>query len=95
VGVIDRESIDKMLSEFKKMGELKVLYIGEVQFANTLLSKQQKKVFLCAYDNHYYEIPRQTTVAKIAQALKLNPATVGEHLLKAENKLIKSIAKKL
>ena len=95
VGVVDRDSIDKMLKEFKKMGELKVLYIGEVEFANTLLSKQQKKIFMFAHDHDYYEIPRKTTVAKIAKELKLNPATVGEHLLKAENKLIKSMAKKL
>ena len=95
VGVVDRDSIDKMLKEFKKMGELKVLYIGEVEFANTLLSKQQKKIFMFAHDHGYYEIPRKTTVAKIAKSLKLNPATVGEHLLKAENKLIKSMANRL
>ena len=95
VGVVDRNSIDKMLVEFKKMGELKVLSIGEVKFANTLLSKQQKKVFMYTYESGYYEIPRKTNVAKIAKVLKLNPATVGEHLLKAENKLIKSMAKSL
>ena len=77
------------------MGELKVLSIGEVKFANTLLSKQQKKVFMYTYESGYYEIPRKTNVAKIAKVLKLNPATVGEHLLKAENKLIKSMAKRL
>ncbi len=95
VGVVERNSIDKMLPELKKMGELKVLYIGQVEFANTLLSKQQKKVFIFAYENGYYEIPRKTTVAKIAKSLKLNPATVGEHLLKAGNKLVKSMAKRL
>jgi len=95
IGVIDRDSIDKMLKEFKKMGELKVLHIGQVEFANTLLSKQQKKVFIYANEQGYYEIPRKTTVAKIAKALKLNHATAGEHLLKAENKLIKSVANKL
>lgn len=95
VGAVNRDSIDKMLDEFKEMGDLKVLSIGEVQFAHRLLSEQQKKVFLYAFENGYYEIPRKTTIAKIAKALKLNSATVGEHLLKAENKLIKSVAKKL
>lgn len=95
IGVIDRDSINRMLEEFKKMGELKVLSIGEVQFANTLLSKQQKKVFLYAFDSDYYELPRKTTIAKISKALKLAPATVGEHLIKAENKLISSTAKSL
>ena len=77
------------------MGELKVLYIGEVEFAHSLLPKQQKKVFIHAYQHGYYEIPRRTTVAKIAKALKLNPSTIGEHLLKAENKLIKSTVPRL
>ena len=95
IGVVDRESIDKMLKKFEKMGKLKILYIGQVDFANTLLSKQQKKVFMFTYEKGYYEIPRKTTLAKIAKSLKLNPATVGEHLLKAENKLIHSMAKKL
>ncbi len=95
VGVIDRNSIDKMLEEFKKMGELKVLSIGEVQFANTLLSQQQKKVFMQAFERGYYEIPRKTTIARIAKELKINSATAGEHLLKAENKLIKAMAKRL
>ena len=95
IGVVDRASIDNMLKEFKKMGDLKVLYIGEVEFENTLLSKQQKKVFLYPYEQGYYELPRKTTVAKIAKALKLSPATVGEHLLKGENKLITSMARKM
>lgn len=95
VGVVDRDSIDKMLAKLKKMGQLKVLSIGKIEFANTLLSKQQKKVFLYAFDSGYYEIPRGTTIAEIAKALQLNPATAGEHLLKAENKLITSMVKRL
>ncbi len=95
VGVVDRDSIKKMLGEFKKMGELKVLYIGKIEFANTLLSKQQKKVFVFANENGYYEIPRKTTIVRIAKLLGLNPSTVGEHLLKAENKLIRLMAKRL
>jgi len=95
VGAVFREAIDKMLGHFKKMGELKVLYIGEVDFAHSLLSSQQKKVFDIAYEKGYYKSPRKTTIAKISKVLKLNSATVGEHLLKAENKIINQMAKKL
>ncbi len=95
IGVIDRVAIDLMLNEFKKMGELKVLYIGEVEFANTLLSKQQKRVFMFAYEQGYYNLPRKITIEKIARALKLNHSTIGEHLLKAENKMINSLARKM
>src|SRR3989338_4206820 len=95
VGVIDRENIGAMQEEISKIGKLEVLYIGKVEFANTLLSPQQKKVFSYAYEQGYYEIPRKITIDKIASALKLNHATCGEHLLKAENKMIKSMAKKV
>jgi len=95
VGILDRKMILPMKAELKKAGEVQTLFIGEVDFGHTLLSPQQKKVFLYAYEQGYYEIPRQTTINKIAKVLKLNHATVGEHLLKAENKIIHSIAKKL
>ena len=95
IGVINKDSIGSMLNEFRKMGELKVLYIGEAEFSYSLLSEQQKKVFLYAHENGYYEIPRKITIKKIASALKLNPATAGEHLLKAENKMINSVARKI
>jgi len=95
IGIIDREKINPMRKELKKMGKLKILSIGEVDFGHTLLSKQQKKIFSFAFDEGYYQIPRNITIAKIAKALKLNNSTVGEHLLKAENKIIISMAKKL
>ncbi|MBI4146570.1 helix-turn-helix domain-containing protein [Candidatus Woesearchaeota archaeon] len=95
VGVLDRKAIAPMKEEIQKAGALTVLSIGEVDFAHSLLSKQQKKIFLHAYECGYYELPRRTTIAKLARALKLHSATVGEHLLKAENKIIKSVAKKL
>ncbi len=95
IGSTERKSIDLMLTEFKELGELHVLYIGSTEFSHPLLSKQQKKIIQCAYDLGYYELPRKTTVAKIAKAVKLNHATVGEHLLKAENRLLEQAIKKL
>ena len=95
VGVIERETIEKMRKELKKVGKLDVLYIGKVDFTQHLLSPQQKNIFQYAYQQGYYELPRKTTIAKIASLLSLTPATVGEHLLKAENKLIHAMAKKI
>ncbi|MBI1936305.1 helix-turn-helix domain-containing protein [Candidatus Woesearchaeota archaeon] len=95
VGIFDRNLIEPMRKDLKKMGDLEALYIGEVDFAHTLLSEQQKKIFNFAFENGYYEIPRKTTIAKISKALKLNHATAGEHLLKAENKIITSMARKV
>lgn len=95
VGVIERETIEKIRKELKKAGRVETLYIGKVDFAQHLLSAQQKKIFNYAFEAGYYEMPRKTTIAKIAAALHLNPATVGEHLLKAENKLIHAMAKRI
>lgn len=92
VGLLDKENIEPMRKELKKIGELKTLYIGEAEFAPSLLSKQQRLVFKYAYEQGYYQLPRKTTIVKIAKALKLNPATVGEHLMRAENKIILSQA---
>lgn len=95
VGIFDRNLIEPMRNDLKRMGDLEALYIGEVDFAHTLLSEQQKRVLLFAFENGYYEIPRKITIGKIAQSLKLNHATAGEHLLKAENKIINSMARKV
>ncbi len=90
VGLLDKKVIPLMKKELDKIGEVKTLYIGEAEFAPGLLSTQQKKIFQYAYEQGYYQLPRKTTIAKIARALKLSPATTGEHLLRAENKLISS-----
>ncbi len=95
IGTVHRESIDHMLGEFRKMGELKVIFIGEMDFAHTLLSKQQKAVFLYAFEHGYYEMPRKITIERIAKAMRKNHATIGEHLLKAENRIITSMARRL
>ena len=95
IGVVEKASIQKIQQQLKNAGKLEVLYIGKIDFAETLLSKQQKKVFSYAYESGYYQTPRKTTIAQIAHALHLNHSTVGEHLCKAENKLITAMAKKI
>lgn len=95
VGFIERETIEKIRKELKKVGKIETLYIGKVEFSQHILSPQQKKIFQYAYQQGYYELPRKTTIAKIASLLDLTPATVGEHLLKAENKLIRTMAEKV
>ncbi len=94
IGITEKEIIGKMRSELKKVGKLETLYIGKVEFANTLLSPQQKKIFNYAFKTGYYEIPKKTTIAEIAKVMNLTHATTGEHLLKAENKIIHVMAKK-
>ena len=84
-----------MRKELSKLGKLKVLSIGEVNFYQPLLTKQQEKIFVLAHKSGYYKIPRKTTIKQIAHELKLSPSTVGEHLIKSEIKLINSAANKI
>lgn len=95
VGVVKKEVIQQMIKELKKIGSFKTLFIGDVDFSQPLLSKQQKKIFSYAFEQGYYELPRKITIAEIAKALQLSSATAGEHLLKAENKLLRGIAAKI
>ncbi|ELY91520.1 helix-turn-helix domain-containing protein [Natrinema altunense] len=56
------------------------------------LSDRQREVFLTAYEWGYYEIPRGTTTADIADALDLSRRTVDHHLRRAEEKIADAFA---
>jgi predicted DNA binding protein len=49
-----------MRTDLKKAGKLETRYIGKVEFANTLLTSQQKKVFNYAIQHGYYESRKET-----------------------------------
>jgi predicted DNA binding protein len=55
------------------------------------LSDGQKRAIFTAIDEGYYEIPRETTTADIAEQLGISRRTFEEHLRRAENKLVKNI----
>ncbi len=95
VGALEKKNILSMIKELRKIGVLKTLFIGAVDFSQPLLSKQQKKIFSYAMQQGYYELPRKTTIVRIAKALQLSSATAGEHLLKAENKMLGSMIGKI
>ena len=52
------------------------------------LSARQRETLAIAYDFGYYEIPRETTTAAIADAVGVERRTSEEHLRRAENKLV-------
>lgn len=56
------------------------------------LSEGQSEALVAALDNGYYEIPRETTTAEVADELGIARRTFEEHLRRAENKLVDSIA---
>ncbi|HIH15364.1 MAG TPA: hypothetical protein HA360_02850 [Nanoarchaeota archaeon] len=90
VGLLRKDSIPLLRKEIQKMGVLQVVSIREITFSQTILTENQKKIFLYALEQGYYETPRKIHVAQIAKAFRLHTSTVGEHLSKAENKVLKN-----
>jgi predicted DNA binding protein len=52
------------------------------------LTERQREVFETARSHGYYEWPRHTTAAELADTLEISKATVLEYLRKAESKLL-------
>jgi hypothetical protein len=55
------------------------------------LTDRQREVFGAAVDRGYYEIPRETTTAAIAEAVGVERRTAEEHLRRAENKVVAAL----
>jgi len=55
------------------------------------LSPRQREVLSVARERGYYEIPRRTTMAEVADALGVERRTAEEHLRRAENKLLDAV----
>lgn len=59
------------------------------------LSARQRETLLAAYEDGYYEIPRETTTAELADRLGIERRTAEDHLRRAENKLVDAMAEHL
>jgi predicted DNA binding protein len=55
------------------------------------LSNRQREAVFTAFEHGYYQHPRETTHAELAEELGCAANTVSEHLQKAEVKLIKAL----
>ncbi|MDQ2073053.1 helix-turn-helix domain-containing protein [Haloarcula sp. NS06] len=55
------------------------------------LSPRQREVFLTAYEQGYYELPRETTTAAIAEQVGVERRTAEDHLRRAEKKLAEAL----
>lgn len=56
------------------------------------LSARQQEILLAAWEEGYYEIPRQVTTEELAERFDLNRRTVEDHIRRAEQKLIDELA---
>jgi len=59
------------------------------------LSERQRDVFLTAFEQGYYQIPRGTTTSDIADTVGVGRRTVEHHLRRAEEELAKAFVEYL
>jgi hypothetical protein len=90
----------RQVSEFlKKITVLgirfRVVLLSDANFSLdsplTKLTEKQKEVLVTAYKLGYYDIPRRINSEELAKKLGIVSSTFGEHLRKAERRLIKYI----
>lgn len=55
------------------------------------LTERQREVLAVAYELGYYEQPSETSHEELADVLDCAPSTVGEHLRKAEKRLVSEV----
>ena len=89
----DSESLKVLQNIFRKVGlNYKVTKLCEfeknVESVLDILTPQQMRVFRLAYAEGYYNIPRKASTEQLASLLRIDKGTVGEHLRRAEKKML-------
>lgn len=85
-------ALEAMLDQLPEGITAEVHEVGEYdarprQFAATLTARQREAV-AAARDAGYYEVPREGSVADVAETIGCAPSTASNHLRKAESRLV-------
>lgn len=87
-----QETIRDMLRNFEQAGVTPDLHkLGEYdggQQTLDALTDRQLEVIQTAYNNGFYDVPREASTEDIAAELDIDAATVSEHLQRAERNLL-------
>ncbi len=103
--VLDENRLKRMITSLEREGRVEVVLKrgmndGPIRksfviSANELLAgltRRQAEALLLAVEGGYYEVPRRATFEGIAKLRNTPRTTFEEHVRKAENKVIKSLA---
>ncbi len=87
------EQIQKSLERVTSIGlRYKIVSLTDAKFSpNSPLAKlteKQREVIITAYKLGYYDIPRRINSETLAKKLNIGNSTLGEHLRKAERRLL-------
>lgn len=87
-----QEAIREMLRNFEAAGVAPNLHrLGEYEGGQRTLdalTDRQLEILQTAYDMGFYEVPREASIAEIADEVGLDDGTVSEHLQRAERNLL-------
>lgn len=87
-----QETIRNVLRNFEQAGVVPELHrLGDYEGgARTLetLTDRQLEVLQRAYEMGFYDVPREATIAEVAEEVDIDDATVSEHLQRAERNIL-------
>lgn len=101
IACAERKEIEKLIGISEKKYKGKLLLFKETKLNNIgilsvlpNLTEKQKRAFILAEKNGYYEYPRKIELEKLAKMTKVSLSTYQEHLRKAEGQLLPFIMRK-
>lgn len=91
----DADTIQAVYTSVPETAQVVVGSTGEYRPSNDRLfaelTERQQEVLAAAIEMGYYEDPRRTTYGEIAQRVGCTETTVGEHLRKVENQVLRAV----
>lgn len=92
----DESELRELLEETRQTIDVTVEKVGDFEPVSTRrapeLSDQQASVLAVAVELGYYDVPRNTTYADIAEAVDSSASAVGQHLRRAEAQVMRGVA---
>ncbi|KZN26468.1 bacterio-opsin activator [Haladaptatus sp. R4] len=85
----DVDEGDALSFEILEMGE----YHPDESSFSRMFTPRQEEVLEVAVDLGYYNVPRQATLADIAEVVGIGPTTASEHLRKVEERVFNEIVR--
>ncbi|MFW3146508.1 MAG: helix-turn-helix domain-containing protein [Thermoplasmatota archaeon] len=90
-----KDSLQKVFENITPVGSIRKVSISKAIFNEenvfSILTPRQKEVILTAKMEGYYDLPRKTDIESLAARMNISSSTFSEHLIRAENKIMKHL----
>ena len=83
-----REDLRAIIEDFRTIGNVTLGKLSQFDDSDVHLTDRQYEVIKYAVEAGYFEWPRELTAEELAEQMDITPATLFEHLRKAESKLL-------